>query len=173
MLSVSDRRAILAQAQRDPLYINLLGVLALGAITALFLALVGNLITSWMNARHRLTSFALLRALGSTPNQIASVLLFEQGIVYGTAIVLGILFGVLLAETVVPGMVFNDTPQVPGMSSDEFYAIQHILPVQVVIPGWLLIALVLLVLLCVMALGMMARIVSTPSMSQALRLNED
>jgi ABC-type antimicrobial peptide transport system permease subunit len=173
LLSVSDRRAILAQAQRDPLYSNLIGVLTLGAAIALFLALVGNLITSWVSARSRLTSFAMLRALGSTPNQIASVLLFEQGIVYGAGIALGILFGVLLAETVVPAMVFNNTPQATGVSSNEFYVLQHILPVQIVIPGWLLIALVLLILVCVIALGMMARIVSKPSISQALRLNDD
>jgi hypothetical protein len=74
---------------------------------------------------------------------------------------------------VVPALVFNNTPQAAGMSSDEFYAIQHILPVQIVIPGLLLAALALLVLLCVIALGMMARIVSRPSMGQTLRLNED
>jgi ABC-type lipoprotein release transport system permease subunit len=173
LLSVSDRRAILAQAQRDPLYINLLGVLLLGAVIALFLALVGNLLTSWVSAKNRLTSFALLRALGSTPNQIARVLLFEQGIVYSAGIALGILFGVLLAETVVPAMVFNNTPQGAGMSSDEFYVLQHILPVQIVIPWWLLISLASLVLLCVSALVTMARIVSRPSISQTLRLNED
>ncbi len=173
LLSVADRRALVAQAQRDPLYINLIGVLTLGAVIVLFLALVGNLITSWVNAQRRLRSFAMLRALGSTPNQLASVLLFEQGIVYGSAIFLGILFGGLLAETVVPAMVFNDTPQAPGISSDEFYALQHLLPVQIVIPGWLLIALALLTLLCMIALVMMARIVSKPSIGQTLRLNED
>ena len=114
----------------------------------------------------------MLRALGTTPGQLASVLLFEQGIVYGSAIFLGILFGGLLAETVVPAMVFNDTPQAPGISSDEFYALQHLLPVQIVIPGWLLIALVL-ALLCMIALVIMARIVSQPSIGQTLRLNED
>ncbi len=173
LLSVSDRRAILAQAQRDPLYINLIGSLTLGAVIALFLALVGNLITSWVSANSWLTSFAMLRALGSTPNQIAGVVLFEQGIVYGSSITLGILFGLLLAETVVPAIVFNNTPQASGISSDEFYAIQHTLPAQIVIPGWLLIALALLVLSCITALGMMARIVSKPSISQILRLNED
>jgi putative ABC transport system permease protein len=173
LLSVSDRRAILSQAQRDPLYSNLIGSLALGAVIALFLALVGNLITSWISARKRLTSFALLRALGSTPYQIARVVLFEQGIVYGAAIALGILFGVLLAETIVPAMALNNMPQAAGMSSDEFYVIQHLLPVQIVIPGWVFLALALLVLLCMLALGMMARIVSKPSISQTLRLNED
>jgi Tfp pilus assembly protein PilX len=40
-------------------------------------------------------------------------------------------------------------------------------------PFSLLIALVVLVLLCIIAVGMMARVVSKPSISQTLRLNED
>jgi hypothetical protein len=42
-----------------------------------------------------------------------------------------------------------------------------------VIPPTLWLALGALVLLCVLALGMMMRIVSRPSIAQTLRLNED
>jgi Tfp pilus assembly protein PilX len=42
-----------------------------------------------------------------------------------------------------------------------------------VIPSSLVIALVVLVVICIVALGMMVRIVSRPSISQTLRLNED
>ncbi len=170
---LDDRRVMLAQAQSDPLYINLLGVLTLGAATVILLALVGNLIASWLNARSRLTNFALLRALGSTPRQLASILIVEQSIIYGAAIGLGILFGGLLAVTAVPTLVFSSIPQASDMPSEEFYIIQRVLPVTVVISPALLIALVLLVLLCMIALGMMARMVSKPSISQTLRLNED
>jgi len=168
-----DRRAMIAQAQSDPLYINLVGILTLGAATALFLALVGNLLASWLSAKSRLTSFALLRALGSTPGQIASVLLYEQSIIYSAAIGLGFLFGGLLAATVIPALVFSSTPQARDISSGEFYVIQRVLPVQIVLPASLFIAFILLVLLCIAALSMIARIVSRPSISQALRLNED
>jgi putative ABC transport system permease protein len=171
--AVSDRRALLARAESDPLYINLIGVLTLGAATTMFLALAGNLITSWLSARSRLTSFALLRALGSTPSQLAKMLAFEQGIIYSAAMVLGAVFGGLLAATVVPALVFSSTPQAQGISGGEFYVIQRVLAVQVVMPPSLLIALALLILLCIIALGMMARIVSKPSIGQALRLDED
>ena len=170
---VYDRRVMLAQAQSDPLYINLIGVLTLGAATVILLALVGNLIASWLNARSRLTNFAMLRALGGSPAQLASILIFEQSIIYSAAIGLGILFGGLLAATVVPALVFSSIPQAPNITSEEFYVIQRVLPVTVVIPPALLVALALLVLLCMIALGMMARIVSKPSISQTLRLNED
>ncbi len=173
LTSVEDRRAMIAQAQSDPLYINLIGILALGAGAAMVLALVGNLIASWLNANSRLTSFALLRALGSTTAQIAGVLLYEQSIIYSAAIVLGFLFGGLLAATVVPALVFSSTPQAGNLSSGEFYVIQRVLPAQLVIPSALVIALVALILFCALALALMARLVSQPSISQTLRLNED
>lgn len=168
-----DRRAMIAQAESDPLYINLVTALVLGAATAILLALVGNLITSWLSARSRLTSFALLRALGSPPIQLARILLWEQGIVYSAALALGIILGGLLALAVVPALVFSSIPQARDITSSEFYVIQRVLPAQIVIPPSLLIAFALLIILCMIALSMMARIVSKPSISQTLRLNED
>src|SRR5262249_62017399 len=102
--SLLDRRQMTAAAESDALHVDLLSVLALGAGTALLLALVGILLGSWLNARSRLTSFALLRALGSEPRQLASVLLWEQGIVYGLALGLGIGIGFVLAAAVLPAI---------------------------------------------------------------------
>ncbi len=59
-----DRRAMLADLQNDPLYLNLIGILDSGAITVLLLALVGATFASWSNARTRLVHFAVLRAYG-------------------------------------------------------------------------------------------------------------
>jgi ABC-type antimicrobial peptide transport system permease subunit len=171
--NLSDRRAMIAQMQRDPLYVSLSGVLLLGAITTILLALVGSLLASWLNARSRLTSFALLRALGSTPRQLASTLAWEQGIVYTVAIALGSIFGAALVMMVAPGLIFTSPPTSNNVNSDEFYVIQHVLPTQIIVPATLGIAFAVLVIICVIALAMMARIVSTPSISQTLRLNED
>src|SRR5262249_12270557 len=59
--AITDRLALLAELQNDPLALNLLGVLTLGTITPLLLALLGSLLLSWMSVRNRLTSFAVLR----------------------------------------------------------------------------------------------------------------
>ena len=172
--NLSDRRAMIEQMQQDPLYVSLSGVLLLGTITTILLALVGSLLASWLNARSRLTSFALLRALGSTPRQLASTLAWEQGIVYTVAIVLGSIFGAALVMLVAPGLIFTSPPTTTNnTSSDEFYIIQHVLPTQIIVPATLGIAFAALVIICAIALAMMARIVSTPSISQSLRLNED
>jgi len=136
--------------------------------------LLGTLIASWLSVRSRLTNFVVLRALGSPPGQIARVLLWEQGVVYTTAIVLGMLFGAVLIAAIVPALVFVGAPNHgAAISSGEFYVIQHVLPVQIVLPLSLLIVFAALGGIFVAALWIMARVVSQPSMSQTLRLSED
>ena len=171
-----DRRALVDSLNSDPLTLDLLGELALGASTALLLALLGNLLASWLSARNRLTNFAILRALGTSPAQVASVLTWEQGIIYITALVLGILFGTLLSFITILALVFSSVPTngpTSGTNNGEFYALQHILPVHIVVPLSLIIALVVLVGICLVTLSMMVRVVTQPELSQALRLNED
>lgn len=174
LAQVNDRRAMIADLQHDPLYLSVIAVLGLGAIVTVLLALVGNLIASWMNARSRLMNFVVLRALGSTPGQIAGVLIWEQGIIYTTALLLGIAFGAVLIATIVPALVFVAAPNNgAAISSGEFYVIQHVLPIQIVLPSALVAVVAGLVVICVGALWMMARMVAQPSIGQALRLSED
>lgn len=174
LVTFNDRRALIDQMQHDPLYVVINGILLLGTVTALALALVGALVASWLNARSRLTNFALLRALGSAPRQIAGVFVWEQGIIYAVAGALGLLFGALLVLSGVPGLVFTN-PIAPGntISDAEFYVIQHVLPVEIVWPAALGIAVVAFCAICALALALMMRVVSRPSISQTLRLNED
>jgi putative ABC transport system permease protein len=170
---LNNRRAIIANLQHDPLYTALLEMLITGAMAALLLALIGNLIASWQNARNRLTSFSVLRALGSSQQQIASVLLWEQSIVYATSFVLGLLFGVLLSLLALPSLIFTSAGSSVSISTGEFYVIQSVPPISIVIPVTLWVALAALILICIVAIWMMVRIVSRPSVSQTLRLNED
>ncbi len=174
LATLNDRRAMIADLQHDPLYINLTMVLALGTMVTVLLAVVGNLIVSWLSVSSRLVNFVVLRALGSAPRQIARVLLWEQIIVYATAILLGILLGAILIVTIVPALVFIGAPNNgAAISSGEFYVIQHVLPVQMVFPPSLGIVFLALITICMVALWMMARVVSRPSITQTLRLSED
>ncbi len=173
---LADRRAIIKKLRTDPLYLDLLGVLALGAMTALLLALVGNLLASWLSARNRVTNFAVLRALGTSAQQVAGVLTWEQGITYIAALLLGIIFGALLSITAIPSLVFSSVPPsgLNGTSTSEsFYALQHVLPVQITVPFTLGVALVVLICICTVALWIMIRVVTQPALGQMLRLNED
>jgi len=171
-----DRRAIIDTLSHEPLNLTLLGILALGAVTALLLALVGNLIASWLSARSRLTNFAVLRALGAAPRQVAGVLTWEQGIIYVMALLLGLIFGTVLSALVLPALIFSSVlpTQITGtISPAQFYAVQSVPAITLVIPASLAFALGLLIAICVVALGMMIYVVSRPSIGQTLRLNED
>jgi len=129
-----------------------------------------------LGARGRLANFAVLRALGATPSQIAGILTWEQCVIYSTSILLGILFGAIFSVLVVPQLIFTSVGS-SGANSDltssQFYVAQSVPPIQIVIPASLVVALAVLVIICIVALGMMIRVVSRPSISQTLRLNED
>ena len=171
-----DRQVLIATMHNDPLYLNLIIILVVGAATALLLTLVGDLIASWLGVRTRVTNFAVLRSLGATSGQVTRVLLWEQVIVYIAALLLGVVFGVVLSATAVPTLSFSSTPAggvLGSISNDEFFAIQHITPTQIIVPLSLGLAFIALVAVCVFALGTMVGVVVRPSMSQALRLNED
>jgi ABC-type antimicrobial peptide transport system permease subunit len=174
--NIYDRRLLVDTMSSDPLYLSLIIVLTIGSVTALLLALVGSLLASWISVRNRLTSFAVMRALGTAPAQITRIVLWEQVVIYASALCLGIIFGAILSATAVPTLAFTSLSAggvLSSLSSDEFYVFQRIIPAQVVIPLSLGLAFAALVAICVIALWIMASVTLQPSMSQTLRLNED
>ncbi|GHO88341.1 hypothetical protein KSZ_63470 [Dictyobacter formicarum] len=172
LAAFNDRRQLTENLRREPLYIQLIGILALGPLVALLLVMMGSLIASWLQARDRLVNFAIMRALGATPRNIASILAWEQAIVYAIAILLGAIFGALLSWMVVPSLVFTSSPG-QQTSLDEFYLAQSIPPVQIIVPTLLGVGLAILIVVCVLALSMILRVISRPSLAGTLRINED
>jgi ABC-type lipoprotein release transport system permease subunit len=171
-----DRRALLNILNSEPLYLDLLTVLTIGATITLLLVLIGYVLASWQSAKLRSGSFTTLRSLGATALQVTSLFLLEQGVVFFTALIIGLLFGTILATTVVPALIYSDIPItgiLSNLSDNQFYLIQHSFSKQIVVPPSLGIALALLVGTCLTAVGMMAWTVLRPSLGQALRLNED
>ncbi|MDQ6662631.1 MAG: hypothetical protein M3Z24_16905, partial [Chloroflexota bacterium] len=166
-----DRRLLLTSLQSDPLYLVLVGVLGLGTVAALLLALIGDLLTSWLSAYTRLTSFALLRALGITSKQAVSILTWEQAIVYVTGLLLGGGFGALLATSVIPVLTFSNLNS--NLSNEQFFALQSVLATQIVVPPSLPLLLLILAGIYGIALTLMVRVTSRSALGQALRLNED
>jgi ABC-type antimicrobial peptide transport system permease subunit len=177
VLRLNDLADVQAQENalaRDPLSLALLGVLAIGTITALLLGLFGNLTVSWFNARSRLLNFAVIRALGTTPGQLAGILTCEQVLVYATAIGLGVTFGLLLSFLVLPAFIFTSPTGNASGATGLLYITQSVPPVQMVIPiVSIAVAIGLLSAICVLASSMMVRIVSRTDTGDTLRLNSD
>ena len=165
-----DRRLLLATLQSDPLYLVLDGVLILGTVTAFLVALVGDVLASWLSARTRQMSFATLRALGTTTRQVTNVLTWEQAIVYITSLLLGGAFAALLITSVIPALTFTDINS--NLSNAQFFALQSALATQIVVPPSLPFVLLILVGIYALALAIMVRIVSQPALSSLLRLDE-
>ncbi|MGO8951682.1 MAG: FtsX-like permease family protein [Ktedonobacterales bacterium] len=168
---LQDRRAIITQTQNNPLIVDLFGTLDIGAATALLLALLGVLIASWLSARNRLTNFALLRALGGEPRQLARVLLFEQGIIYAVSIGLGVAIGIVLSILVLPVLVIAN-----GIANPSTFnaANLNVPPVHAIYPLPLLVlALGILAAICLISIVVMTSVVARASIGQTLRLNED
>ncbi len=167
---------LIESMRNDPLYLCIIIVLIVGAISALLLALVGDLLASWLSVRTRLTNFAVLRALGATPGQVIGVLLWEQGIVYAGALLLGVIFGAVLSATAVPTLVFTSAPAggvLTSLSNEEFFIMQRVIPTHIVIPLSLELAFMVFVAICVLVLATIAGMVVCPRLGQALRLSED
>src|SRR5258706_3175293 len=94
--NLQDRLQLTSDNQEDAVHLDIIGVLAIAVGAALILALVGTLLASWLHASNRRTNFAIVRALGMAPRQVAAVLLWEQGFVYVVALLLGTALGALL-----------------------------------------------------------------------------
>ncbi len=174
--NVNDRRMLIASLQADPLSISLIGILLLGATAAVLLALIANLLASWLSVRTRLTNFAVLRALGATPNEITRSLTWESSIIYTSGLLLGIFFGALLCVTVIPNLVFTSVPPTGSLSLlniNEFFALQQAIATQLVIPPTLIIAFIVLIVIFIVALILMVRVALWPSLGRMLRLIED
>ncbi len=170
-----DRRDLLATAQRNPFQLNMFGVLALGAATVLTLAIIANLVAAWLQARKRIANFAVLRALGAAPGQIAAVLFVEQALVFALAIVLGVIMAAILSAAVLPVMVFTNILSARGSSGlNDFFLGQNIPPIRLVVPYPALGAVIGgMIVLSIVALALMTMITVRPAIGQTLRINED
>ncbi len=173
-IPATDRRSVITAMQSDPLQINFTGSLGFGAATALLLALLGTLIAAWRQARDRIVTVAVLRALGTEPRQVGQLLLWEQGIVYATSLCLGAVLGLLLAIVAIPALptlIFTNDLAGSFYSGSTIFVAQ---PLHIIVPlhtlGFLFGGLVLM---CGSALVFSVRIVSRPERQQTLRLDED
>ena len=175
LLHLVDRRVLLEENVTDPLARNLITILSIGVATALLLALLANVLLPILSVRVRFTNFAVLRALGTEPAQVTRLLTWEQGIVLVSALLLGLAFGMLLAMTAVPPLIFTGTSPIGALyaSRTAIFTLQRIIPVSVILPPTVGLALAVLIVLCLLTLRVMTSLVHRPLVGQALRLNED
>lgn len=166
---MQDYRQNIDNQRNNPLQIDLASTLLIGAVTALLLALIGVWSGSWLNARSRVVNFAVLRALGTTPSQLRSMLVWEQVIVYITGAVLGVVLGAILSLNALPMLIFAELA-----TEGDFQIVPNVPPARVIVPGpTLALAFGALIVICVLALILTMSALARLSLGQTLRLNED
>ncbi|HET8841966.1 MAG TPA: ABC transporter permease, partial [Ktedonobacteraceae bacterium] len=170
-----DRFALNKTNTTDPLADHLLIILSIGVTASLLLAFLANLLLPLLNVRARQTYFAVLRALGTPPRQIRQILTWELAIVLITSLFLGLIFGALLAFSSVPPLIFTSVlpANLVDISSTAVFTSQAIIPVTIVLPSSLFLAMGILLALCLLTLGLMTRLAQRPLMSEMLLLDDD
>jgi hypothetical protein len=168
-----DRRFLLASLQSDPLMLAIQSILTFGLVVALILALLGNILAFWIGTATRQVNRSLLHALETDPGRIASVLIWEQAAAYLMALLPSILVGFLLSFTLAP-LLLNHIP-LRGAASPgaTWYTSQQVLSAQVVIPLPMGIVLIILIMLGCLALSVLARVLSRPTLTHTLHVTDN
>lgn len=176
-----DRQITTQTLIRAPLSLDLAGILILGTLAPLVLTWIGCLMASWIDVRQRQLLFGVLRALGGTPRQLAKVLSWEQALIFGMAVILGTVFGLLTAVLALPSLVLTSVlPTLTEAGGGRFangvqdlFSLQNAPAAYTVIPPALAGVVALLALLALLSVSLMTRSASRIALGQALRLNED
>lgn len=153
-------------AQANPVSAGIRGLLLVGAITAVLLAVLGSAIQSLLAARQRSTQFAVLRTVGMTGSQLTRLLLGEQVVMYFFGLVGGTVLGLLLTTATLPFLQFSDTT----VDASTLGVPSYVLTFN---GDGILLFYAALLFAFVLALALAARYASTIGLGKALRLGED
>ena len=162
IISLEDAAQQVVEAKNDPLLQGTNGVLTLGFSVAMLISLVGFVMYWVLTLRARTLQFGVLRAIGMSSRRVLLMLVVEQLLITGAAIVAGVAIGRVSAWLFVPllQVVYAAVDQVPPFRVAS--EIGDLLRIYVV-------AGVLLVLGTVLFRTLLARL----DIHQALKLGEE
>ena len=101
--------------KNDPLLQGMNGAMTLGFIATLAISLAGFFIYWILSIQSRTLQFGILRAMGMSAWRVILMLVFEQIMISGVAIFIGLLVGGVMSQLFVPllGLVNSAAEQVP------------------------------------------------------------
>ena len=160
--SVLSRAETFEQLSADPLALAMIGALSLGFVVAALFAVIGLVVSAAVSVRQRRTEFALLRALGLSPDQLSGWLWLENGSLVLVSLVCGTLLGLLIGWVVLPFVTVTQQAAAPFP------------PVVVEVP-WAAIAVLELAsaLALVATLFVLTRVMRRSGLGSVLRMGED
>ncbi|WP_036585271.1 ABC transporter permease, partial [Paenibacillus darwinianus] len=110
-----DGRQELIQSKNDPFRLAINGVMTLGFVISMLISFFGFLIFWILSLSGRTLQFGVLRAMGIPFGQIIGMLISEQLLTSGAAVLIGVSTGNLVSRLFVPlfELSFNPAEQVP------------------------------------------------------------
>ncbi|HUD39931.1 MAG TPA: ABC transporter permease [Streptosporangiaceae bacterium] len=157
--STTSRAQLIHALLADPLSLGSQQALLAFAIAAVLLAIIGMLVSVATSAE-RSRDVALLDALGMPPRQVARLLGLEQGLTAIAPSAIGLLFGAVLSELIIPAVTL--TPE----------AARPVPPVAVQVP-WLLAAVIAVAMAILPTLAITIWMPGRRSGAARIRLEEE
>lgn len=148
--------------KNDPMVQGTNGTLTLGFIVTMAVSTIGFLIYWILSIKQRVLQFGIFRAMGLSVRKIIGMLVCEQVLISGTAILVGIIIGGIASDLFVPllQMVYSAAQQVPPFK------------VAAAREDYIRIYVVILMMLTV-GLSVLGFIISRIKIHQAIKLGED
>ncbi len=157
-----DTKSDLIDMKNDPIIQGTNGTLTVSFIVVLVLCSVGFLIYWILSIRSRALQFGIYRAMGMTMKEIISMLVYEQILITGPAIVIGTIIGLIASKLYTPLI------QIAYATSEE------IIPLQVSAATSDTVKMYVVVLVVIgICMGVLGWLVSKIKIAQALKLGED
>ncbi|MFT3950601.1 MAG: FtsX-like permease family protein [Oscillospiraceae bacterium] len=159
-LNVASQKII--TEKNDPMLQGMNGALTLGFIIIMIMCIIGFLIYWILSIKSRTLQFGILRAMGMSFKEIIAVLLYEQLLVSGVAIVFAVVVGSYASRLFTPlfQSLYDAAQRVPPFRVIPLQS--DYLKLYAIIAGMLLIGFTVL-----------GRLISKIKISQALKLGED
>ena len=119
IVRLTDTSQEIIKTKNDPMLQGTNGALTLGFIVTMSVSTIGFLIYWILSIRQRELQFGIFRAMGLSVRKIIGLLAWEQLLISGTAILIGVTVGGLTSQLFVPllQMVYSAAEQVPLQGS--------------------------------------------------------
>ena len=116
IVAMTDSTQQVVEAKNDPLLQGTNGVLTLGFSVAMLISIVGFVMYWVLTLRSRTLQFGVLRAIGMSSERVLVMLVVEQVLITGSAIVAGMVIGRVAALLFVPllQVIYAAADQVPA-----------------------------------------------------------
>ncbi|GFN30219.1 FtsX-like permease family protein [Paenibacillus xylaniclasticus] len=102
LANVTDRQSQLIESRNDPFRLAINGVMTLGFVISMLISLSGFLLFWILTLSGRTLQYGILRAMGIPFGQLIGMLISEQVLTSGVAVLIGLISGRLTSEWFVP-----------------------------------------------------------------------